>query len=199
MTVVGVRLVDGGFLLVADNSDLGRTILVAGQGGKSTLARALAADLGLPCIELDSIFWLVDWEQRSYEDFRVEVQAAIDGNPGGWVIDGNYASALEGLVAKQAETVVYVNMPWRVMYWRIFWRSLRRSRTREVLWNGNVEGWRDNLLSRESLLWTLLKRRKTFIGTRSERLREWAGDARFIELDGRRALEEFYVERGLVR
>jgi hypothetical protein len=35
-------------LPVADNSDLGRKILIAGQGGKSTLARAIAVDLGLP-------------------------------------------------------------------------------------------------------------------------------------------------------
>lgn len=188
-----------GVMLVADNSELKRKILVAGHGGKSTLARALAAELGLPYIELDSIFWLADWEQRPYEDFRVEVQGLIDGNPDGWVIDGNYATALEGLVAKQAETVVYVNMPWRVMYWRIVWRSLRRSLTGEVLWNGNVERWRDNLLSRESLLWTLLWRRKAFIGTRSERLREWAGDAQMIDLDGRRALNRFYEERGLIR
>ena len=186
-------------LLLADNSDLGAKILVAGQGGKSTLARVLAAELDLPYIELDSIFWMADWKQRSYEDFRVEVQGLIDGNPDGWVIDGNYATALEGLVAKQAETVVYVNMPWRVMYWRIVWRSLRRSLTGEVLWNGNVERWRDNLLSRESLLWTLLKRRKAFIGTRSERLREWGAGARLIELDCRRALNEFYEARGLAR
>jgi hypothetical protein len=37
------------------------------------------------------------------------------------------------------------------------------------------------------------------IGGRLARVREWAGDgAQFIELDGARALDEFYVERGLV-
>jgi adenylate kinase family enzyme len=178
---------------VADNSDLGRKVLVAGQGGKSTLARALAADLGLPYIELDSIFWMANWMERDRADFRSRVQTVMDENPGSWVIDGNYASALDGLVAKQAETIVYVNMPWRVMYWRILWRSLRRSWTGEVLWHGNKERWRD------SLLWTLLTRRKRFIGGRTERLREWSVGGRLIELDGGLALDRFYEERGLVR
>ena len=50
------------------------------------------------------------WVQREPGDFRAVVQQAIDDNPNGWVIDGNYGGHLMGLVAKQAETVVYVNI-----------------------------------------------------------------------------------------
>ena len=118
---------------MADNSDLKRKILVAGQGGKSTLARAIAADLDLPYIEFDAIFWLPNWEKRPRDEFSDLVQKALDDNPGGWVADGNYGNALQGLVAKQAETVVYVNMPWRLMMWRIFWRSIARARDKKII------------------------------------------------------------------
>jgi len=48
---------------VTDNSDLGRKILVAGQGGKSTLARALAAELSLPYIELGALSHLPNYAE----------------------------------------------------------------------------------------------------------------------------------------
>ena len=183
---------------MVDNSDLNRKILVAGQGGKSTLARALAADLDLPHIELDAIFWLPDWGERTHEDFRERVQMAIDENPGGWVVDGNYGSILEGMVAGKAETVVYVNMPWRLMFWRTFWRGVARARDKRIICGTNTESWRRGFFSRESLLWFLIKNRRNF-GRRTERLRGWAEGAQMIELEGRVALNRFYEDRGLVR
>ena len=77
--------------MLADNSDLKRKILVAGQGGKSTLARAVAADLRLPYIELDDIKHMAGWVEREREDFREQVQTVIDDNPGGWIITGTTA------------------------------------------------------------------------------------------------------------
>jgi hypothetical protein len=127
------------------------------------------------------------------------VQQAIDDNPNGWVIDGNYGGHLMGLVAKQAETVVYVNMPWRLLMWRTFWRSIGRVRSKQILWNGNSETWRQVFLSRDSLLCFLIRNRQNFMGRRTGLLREWAEGAQMIELDDRRALNEFYESRGLVR
>lgn len=184
---------------MADNSDLGRKILVAGQGGKSTLARAVALDLGLPFVELDAIYWLPDWVERDPEDFRAEVQKALDANSDGWVVDGNYGGHLEGLVAKQAETVIYVNMPWMLMFWRIFWRSVARARDNKVICGENVETWGKAFFSRDSLLWFLIKNRRNLGGRRTGRLRGWAEGARMIELDGAGVLDRFYEERGLVR
>ena len=184
---------------MADNSDLGRKILVAGQGGKSTLARALAVDLGLPFVELDSIKHLPNWVERESDDFREQVQKVVDNHPDGWVIDGNYGTDLQGMVAKTAETVIFVNMPFRVMFWRTFWRSMDRAWSKRVLWNGNRETWRELFFSRDSFLCWLVKNRRNFQGRRVKRVSEWAIGAQLIELTGRRALNEFYEERGLVR
>ena len=182
-----------------DNAELSRKIVVAGQGGKSTLARALAVRLGLPCFELDAIHWLPNWTEISDEDFQTEVQRRIDENPGGWVIDGNYNSKLRGVAVSQAETIVYVDMPWRVWFWRVFWRSMRRGRSGEVLWNGNRETLRDHFFSRESMIWFMLKRIRGLHGGRSNTLKRWAPQARVIRLDSAKALSDFYIEHGLKR
>ncbi len=183
---------------MADNIDLNRKILVAGQGGKSVLARALAADLGLPYVELDAIYWLPNWGERTPEDFRVQVQKALDTHPGGWVADGNYGGHLEGMVARQAETVIYVNLPWHLMFWRTFWRSVARARDKKIVCGTNTESWRKAFFSRDSLLWFLIKNRRNF-GRRTDRLRDWAEDAQMIELTGRVALNRFYEDRDLSR
>lgn len=163
------------------------------------MARALADDLDLPYVELDSIHWLPDWEDIDAEVFRKEVQGIIDENPDGWVIDGNYVGKLQGLVTGQAETVVYVDMPWRVWFWRVFWRSMTRAWRNEHLWNGNRETWRNHFLSRDSLILFMLKRFRNYRGKRVENFRAAAGAARFIQLSSRGALNRFYKERGLDR
>lgn len=184
-------------MISAEN--FGRKILVAGHGGKSTLARAMAADLNLPYIELDAIYWLPNWGERTPEDFRAEVQRAIDEHPDGWVFDGNYGTHLQGMVAKQADSVVYVNMPWRLLFWRTLWRSVARARDKRVVCGTNTESWRKTFFSSDSLLWFLLKNRRNYGTGRTAKLRAWAGDATFVELEGSKALDDFYVEQGLER
>ncbi len=185
--------------VMADNSDLGHKILVAGQGGKSTLARAIAVDRGLPYIEMDALTYEPNWVAVPADEFRVRVRAAMDDHPDGWVIDGNQAGSLRGMVAKEAETVVFVNIPFARMMWRIFRRSVARARDKRLICGENTESWGRILFSRDSLLWFLLRHRKS-IGRRSDRFREWTGeDAQFIELAGAGALDRFYEERGLVR
>ncbi len=184
---------------MVDNTDLNRKILVAGQGGKSTLARALAADLDLPYIELDAIYWLPNWGERPRDEFREQVQKALDSNPAGWVTDGNYGGHLEGMVARQAATVIYVNMPWRLLFWRTLRRSIARARDKKVICGENVETWRKAFFSRDSLLWFLIKNRRGITGRRPAQLRAWAEGAQMIEVTGRAALNRFYEDRGLVR
>jgi hypothetical protein len=158
----------------------------------------LAVDLGLPYVELDALSHLPNWVDRDVDDFRRLVWLTLDENSGGWVIDGNYAGGLKGMIAKEADTVVYVNVGFWLMFWRLFWRSFASVRDKRLICGENVETW-GRMFGRSSLLWYLLKQRKSINHERGPRLREWARDSRMIELDGARALDEFYVERGLVR
>lgn len=122
-----------------------RKVSVVGTSGsgKTTLAAALAPKLGVPHVELDSIYHQPDWTPLPEEEYRQRV-AEIAAGPG-WVIDGNY-SAVRDLVWAEADTVVVLAYPRQLVMRRIVSRSLRRVVTGEVMWNGNRERWR-NLLS----------------------------------------------------
>jgi len=87
-----------------------RRVAVVGTtgSGKTTFATALAGKLGVPHLELDSIFHQPGWQPLELESFlrQVAAFAAVDG----WVIDGNY-SAVRDLVWAAADTVVWSSWP----------------------------------------------------------------------------------------
>ena len=51
-----------------------------------------------------------------------------------------------------ADVIVWLDLPLLVKLGRLVRRSWRRVRTREVLWNGNVETWRDVFVGRDAVL-----------------------------------------------
>lgn len=117
-----------------------RRISVIGSSGsgKTTLARAVSGRLGLPCLELDSVFHQPGWRPKPDDVFRAEVAAFVGGDD--WVVDGNYTShGVAQLVWPRADTVVWMDMPRSVVMRRVIRRTLRRALTREELWNGNRE------------------------------------------------------------
>src|SRR5262249_549599 len=69
-----------------------RRVSVVGNSGsgKSTLARELATILGVPHLELDSVFHQPGWEPLPGDEFRRLVTAKTTED--GWVIDGNYSA-----------------------------------------------------------------------------------------------------------
>ena len=131
-----------------------RRINVVGtsSAGKSTLARALAERLAVPCIELDALHWEPNWVEASNDVMRERVRSAIGAEA--WVVDGNY-SAVRDLVWARADTVVWLDLPLRTILARFARRTARRVRTREELWSGNRERI-STLLGRDSLLWWIL-------------------------------------------
>jgi adenylate kinase family enzyme len=122
--------------------DTVRRVSVVGNSGsgKSALAAALASRIGVPHVELDAIFHQPNWGELPVEDFRERVSEAIETN--GWVVDGNY-SVVRDLVWRRADTVVWLDLPRRVVMGRIIRRSLDRVIFRRELWNGNRERWRN--------------------------------------------------------
>ncbi len=112
--------------------------------GKSTLGAALAKRLGADFLELDSVFHQPGWVPLPDEEFRRRVGDAVAGER--WVVDGNYSSKVRDLIWARADTVVWLDLPKRIVMRRIIWRSFRRAAGRVELWNGNREHWR-NLFS----------------------------------------------------
>lgn len=105
--------------------------------GKTTLARALSSHLGVPHVELDSIYHQPGWTPLPDEEFRSRVDAVVAGD--GWVLDGNYYTRLGADLIRRADTVVWIDFPRSVVMRQLVRRTLWRGLLRVELWNGNRE------------------------------------------------------------
>src|SRR3954454_178754 len=121
--------------------------------GKTTLARQIAARLGIPHVELDSLYWEAGWVAAPPGGFRERTLHALDRDT--WVVDGNY-SKVRDLTWGRAEVLVWLDYTFPVVFSRLTWRTLRRIVRNEELWHGNRESARKALLSSESIIvWQL--------------------------------------------
>jgi len=116
-----------------------RRIVVVGTSGtgKTTVASRTAEAIEAPHIELDSLHWEPGWEEAPDDVFRARAAEATSGDK--WVADGNY-SKVRDILWGRADTVVWLDYPLRVAFWRVLRRTVVRIVTREELWNGNREG-----------------------------------------------------------
>jgi adenylate kinase family enzyme len=114
-----------------------RVVVVGNSGsGKTTLAAALAKRLGAQHIELDSIYHQRNWTPLPPDRYRARVASLVEA--GSWVVDGNY-NDVRDLVWERADTLVWLDLPRRVVTRQIVRRSISRVARGTELWNGNRE------------------------------------------------------------
>lgn len=122
--------------------DLNRICVVGSSGaGKSTFARRCAAILPCPHLELDGLMQRAGWVMLDDGSARAHIDAFTSAHDR-WIVDGNY-TRFRDLLWARADAVVWLDLPRPVVVTRVLRRSLRRLLTREVLWNGNRESWRN--------------------------------------------------------
>lgn len=192
-------------VFIPDNpvTPLGQRILLWGGGGKTTLSRALGVKLNLPVVELDALFHMPGWVERDHDEFRELALDTLAVCEEGWIADGQYAGALGGELVAQADTLIWLDLPFRTTFGRVFKRTWRRVRDRQRICGDNYETWQKAYFSRESLFLFLLKRRlfhnKSSMERRENLLREHGPRVRVIRMKSAKALDDFYKEHGLVR
>ena len=147
--------------------------------GKTSLAAALAARLGVPHLELDALHWDPGWTEVPDAVMHERVRRAVEATEG-WVTDGNYI-AVRDLVWSRADTVVWLDFPLPTILARYVRRTFRRLVAREELWNGNRERLSMHLSRRDSLLLWILS---TYHRRRREYAELFAGrlDLRTVRL-----------------
>ena len=113
-----------------------RRVLIAGRSGsgKTTFARRVGELLGLPHTEIDGLFHGAEWTPRP--EFRADVEALVAADT--WVTEWQYG-VVRPLLASRADTIVWLDLPFRTAFVRLVRRTVRRRLRREVLWNGNLE------------------------------------------------------------
>jgi hypothetical protein len=133
-----------------------RRINVIGTSGtgKTTFCRELSSVLGVPCREMDRMYWQAGWTSDE-EEFLAGLKAAISGPA--WVLDGNY-NRTNPVKWENVECVVWLDYSFATTFSRAVRRALERSATGREIWpgTGNRETFRKSFFSRDSIiLWTL--------------------------------------------
>jgi adenylate kinase family enzyme len=128
---------------------MNRIAVVGATGsGKTTLASKIAQRLGIVHLETDSVYWGPNWKPIPLDEFRIWMETSTRSEQ--WVVDGNY-SKVRDLVWGRADTLVWLDYPLMLVFWRLLRRSIPRVFTRVELWNSNHETFRGMFLSRDSL------------------------------------------------
>jgi adenylate kinase family enzyme len=122
--------------VVAQLGRLPRRVTVAGVSGsgKTTLAGRLGERLGIPHTDIDGLHHGPGWTPRP--EFLDDVRALLAQDA--FVTEWQYSTA-RPLILARAELLVWLDLPTRVTMAQVTTRTVRRSFTREELWNGNVE------------------------------------------------------------
>lgn len=141
-----------------------RIVVIGTSGaGKTTLARRLSAQLGLPHIELDAINWQTGWHDLTGHDPDEFVRRVTDAIAvPNWVADGNYGP-VRHIMWHRATHLIWLDYDRRIVMRRVILRTLYRMVLRTELWAGNRERW-SNLLDVDHPIrwaWSTHKRRRT--------------------------------------
>jgi adenylate kinase family enzyme len=130
-------------------------VLVVGTtcAGKTTLSQSLSNLLHLPHVEFDSLFWDPNWSYTPDPEMRKRLEKSTAGPQ--WILDGNFLW-FKDIVWDRADTLVWLDYPMPIAFWRAVKRTYKRCLTHEQLWQGNVESWSRTLFSRDSVpLWAI--------------------------------------------
>ena len=105
-----------------------KRVMVIGQpgAGKSTSARQLGAALGVPVVHIDQIYWQAGWTERDPAERLAMAGAAAKGEA--WVIEGGMSATWDHRIDR-ADTVIFLDPPFLLRCWRVFWRTLRHHGT----------------------------------------------------------------------
>ena len=173
-----------------ENMPMQRIVVVGSScSGKTTFTRALSAKLRRTHIELDTLYWQPNWTERPAGEFRALIEEAISTKA--WIVDGNYSVARD-LVWPNATTIIWLNYSFTRILYQGLKRTIHRVVTKEELFAGNVETFRQSFLSTNSiLLWVI-----TTFHSRRARYRQLLHDelsqkAQVIEFKHPREAEAF--------
>ncbi len=123
--------------------------------GKSTLAKQLAKKLNYPHIELDQYRFLPNWQKRNENEFLNLIKEKTKVQD--WITCGNATLNLQHALLNNADTIIWLDYPFFLIFWRICKRTFKRILLKEPCCNGNFETFRQQFFSRDSMFFWVTK------------------------------------------
>jgi len=122
--------------LILMNGDGMKKIAVFGKpgSGKSTLSKSLAAETGLPLYPLDSIVYKANGDLVEREIYDKDHGKILSSDR--WIIDGFGPIGSFYKRLDNADTLIYIDLPYIVSYWLVTKRLIKGLLTKP-------EGWPD--------------------------------------------------------
>lgn len=131
-------------------------IIGTSGSGKSTLARRIAAELAIPYIEMDRLYWRPNWQGTEDDALWSRLENTLAATED-WVLDGNY-NRTRPVKWRNVDLVVWVDYGFARTLYQAVSRAFRRAWHKQELWpgTGNRESFRRSFFSRESIIiWTI--------------------------------------------
>ena len=101
-----------------------RIHIIGGTGsGKTTLARKLGTGLNVPFYDLDEIGYEGGFGVKRSLDLRYADLERIAAQPA-WITEGAFILWIDTLL-QAADTIVWLDLPWRIRRWRIISRHIK--------------------------------------------------------------------------
>ncbi len=166
-------------------------IFICGGGGKSSLARSIQKKQGNVHIELDACKFLPNWKEKTVDGFREFTIDEIKNAKDKWVIEGNYTEKLGNLILKDSELIIWLDLSWKVVFRRVFFRSIRRCFNKHTICGENYETW-GQFFSRDSLWWYYLLKRSKITQGHKEFLQFVPPEIPILRIRNPRELRIFY-------
>ena len=166
-------------------------IIGTAGSGKSTFSKQIAEKLKIPYIELEALAWKSNWTEVTDEELFSKLERHLSSDD--WVLDGNYPQTLH-IKWKKCQMVVYLDMPFHIIFYRLLRRTLIRIFTREELWAGNKETFWRQFFTRDSVIWWGLsnffpKRRYYLIDSKNPKY----SHIKFVRLRSQKDVEHFFA------
>ena len=165
------------------------TIIGTSCSGKTTLAKKLSQKLHIPHIELDVLFWKKNWQIEERDQFRKKVSRVVEQDT--WVIDGNL-SIVRDIVWARADTIIWLDYPFYVIFLQALARSIKRIVTKEKLFADNVESFKQTFFSKNSILYWICVSHLDYKRTYTQLLKN--SEKEIIILKSTKEKNEFFWE-----
>lgn len=157
-------------------------IIGSGGAGKTTLARALREQTGLPVVHLDRLYWNAGWVETPRDEWLARQNEFLAQEC--WIVDGNYGSTMDVRLAA-ADTVIFLDTPRLRCLWRVFKRRLKyHNRSRPDMTEGCPERLTWEFVR---FVWTYPETRRPVILEKLGRL----GDKQIVRLRNAGELKDF--------